>query len=434
MRLCNGMAMACLLAIWLIPTPLRAQATDGFHTRLIFPVVVDSASFTQSFYLSTLDATTFVVPTFYPADGSAPLVCPMLGLTAAYSSTRSSLRLLCPALPAGSQFGMLTVTPWIDNGPIGAASQLVAGFSRVSNAAGAGFAVEAQPWYAFTSAFSSVSGLTRRAASSGQPALQSNCFIGQMPSASGLTPTSTAWVALGDALGNTLGTPISVALVPGKLVRLLDVFAAVGAPVGDHANARMRLGPDPPYSGRAGFVAFCTVQDNTSFNADFRIAKAEYGACLANCDWAGPMDVMALRSSNSKADLSLPGESARPFSLPPGDFQDTHVFYFRHPDTVSCELRSAIDQPATYSNGMEMRLLDETGNVLAGGSGESRFYGLFLGDKEQRGGGANTRYYLQVERNGELASTTLDYGIVCTSGSGHTPGDLVRRLTPIDQF
>jgi hypothetical protein len=52
-------------------------------------------------------------------------------------------------------------------------------------------------------------------------------------------------------------------LVPGKIVRLLDIFAAVGLPTGDYDNAMLKVvenGPDEP-----GVIAFCTVQDNTSF-------------------------------------------------------------------------------------------------------------------------------------------------------------------------
>ena len=81
-----------------------------------------------------------------------------------------------------------------------------------------------------------------------------------------------------------------------------------------------------------------------------------------------------------------------------------------------------------------MRLLDSAGNPIAGGNGETGFHGLQLVDKEQRGGGANTRYYLQVERSGLVASGTLAYRLACASGSGHTPGDLIRYQAPVDQF
>jgi hypothetical protein len=414
----------------------RAQNADGFHSFLVFPVVVDSASFTQAFWFRSISISPVLVPTFYPAGGGAPIACPSFGTSVAGNASAPSLRSLCPDIPAGSVFGLLTVVPE-SAGPAAGNPQLVAGFSRVSNPAGAGFNVEAYPWHAFSTGYASVSGLVRRAASPSGPALQTNCFIGMMPSVAGSTKPSKAWVGLGNAQGAAIGSLVEVDLVPGKLVRLLDVFAAVGAPAGDHANASLRMGPVLPDGyGDTGLLGFCTVQDNTSFNADFRIAKTEFPAsCLYACNWDGPMDETALRSTLDAAELPLPGQAARSFVLPAGEFQNTHAYYFHHPDTIDCTLRAPLfHEPLPGNAGVEMRLLDEVGTTIAGGNGVVWLGGLQLGDKMTRGRGANARYFLQVERSGDNAGAAVAYEIGCDSGSGHTPGDLVRYQVPLDQF
>ena len=49
-----------------------AQSTDGFHSIQIFPVVVDSSTFTQRFYFANAnDQDMTVQVSFYPGDGTA---------------------------------------------------------------------------------------------------------------------------------------------------------------------------------------------------------------------------------------------------------------------------------------------------------------------------------------------------------------------------
>ena len=38
-----------------------------------------------------------------------------------------------------------------------------------------------------------------------------------------------------------LGAPITGSLVPFQSIRFIDIFAAVGAPAGDHVNIALRL-------------------------------------------------------------------------------------------------------------------------------------------------------------------------------------------------
>jgi hypothetical protein len=50
------------------------------------------------------------------------------------------------------------------------------------------------------------------------------------------------------------------------------VFAAAGAAPGDHTNVRAQF--TRTSAETLDLIGFCTVQDNTSFGADFRIAKS----------------------------------------------------------------------------------------------------------------------------------------------------------------
>lgn len=60
------------------------------------------------------------------------------------------------------------------------------------------------------------------------------------------------------------------------MIRLLDVFGSLNAPAGDYDNVRAVFESIVPVGGGTSiqFTAACTVQNNTSFDADFRVAKA----------------------------------------------------------------------------------------------------------------------------------------------------------------
>ncbi|MEO6519427.1 MAG: hypothetical protein ABIO17_10620, partial [Pseudoxanthomonas sp.] len=159
--------------------PALAQSTDGFHAIQVFPVVVDTAAFSQKFTFKNPDAANAVTVStiYFPADGTSQLVntgCSSIVIPAGGQMVFTSLRQICTTLAAGNQFGFLYTAI------TGTNTGLFAGYSRVSNPAAIGFSVEAFPAHTFTSADTIVTGLRRRASSSSSPAFQTNCFVGNL--------------------------------------------------------------------------------------------------------------------------------------------------------------------------------------------------------------------------------------------------------------
>jgi hypothetical protein len=237
-------------------------------------------------------------------------------------------------------------------------------------------------------------------------------------------------ITVRDGAGAQIGSSF-VDLAPGRLTRLLDVFAAANIPAGSYDDATITFHENS--AGEPGLMTFCTVQDNTSFGADFRIAKQERGKLAG--EGIGAEDDHVSRDSTVSAEVANSG-GARAFAIPAGQATNTHVMYFRHPDWVQCEvIDPATGVRAAPGYGIEMRLVAQNGvSVIAGGAGSQGFGKIYLGDKADRNNGANTRYSIQVESNGVNEGSSRPYRLHCQSGSGHTLGDLVRYQQPGNQF
>ena len=428
-----ALAGACSLALGGAPAAL-AQTTDGYHSIQVFPVVVDSGSFTQRVTFRNPDAgaTITIVPTYVPGDGTSQagmLGCPGFTVGPASSRTFQSLREICPSLADGSQFGYLYVRE--DN----AGSQPFAAFSRVSNPAGQGFTVEGFAANTFTSANQSISGLRRIAASGGAPAYQTNCFIGNLHDVTPEVPAETTRInyTIFAADGSTIVSNF-IDLPPGRLVRMLDVFSVAGAPDGNYDGARIKFVEAGQFNEPA-LISFCTVQDNTSYGADFRIGKQERSDATEFGSWAAQDDHIN-RHTTVRRDMRLPGETeGRAFVIPAGGLSsNTHVFYFRHPDEAGCDIADAVTHetvPASY--GLELRLIGPDGStVIAGGDGMVAFHDVYLGDKTERNSGANGRYTLEVEAD-TVSASDRPYALHCHSGSGQSLSDMIRTGGP-DRF
>jgi hypothetical protein len=425
---CVLRSIALLSLAWLaiLASPAApAQTTDGYHAMQVFPVVVDTGSFAQRFTFRNPNPGALTLrPRYFPAQGTTAtaITCPDLVVPATSSTTVASLRLLCPALPAGSQFGFLTVRAASDD------VRVFAGFSRVANPQGQGFSVEAFAPHVFTSATSVVNGIRRKAATGGAPAFQTNCFVGNLEDvAPGATPPVTpVQYRVFSSAGTELGTG-TVNLAPGQMQRLLDVFAV--APAGDYDDARVsfeELGADEP-----GILAFCTVQDNTSFGADFRVAKQEFpgfGEAAQCCGVAGARDAGAARLSIQDHDVE-----DRLFELPvSGNYRNAHLVYMRHPDTLMCELQSNWTTPSQMN--VELRVTALDGTVL--GPEFPTYTGAAFTYKSEHGNGANTPVIVEVEDGDSsiLFPAFRRYTLYCRSGSGHTLGELVEYQQSPDRF
>ena len=401
-----------------------AQTTDGYHTILVFPLVVDTASFTQRFQFRNPNDDPITIETkYFPANGTAqaaPLACDPINVAPGKMAVIRSLRILCPGLnPVGSHFGFLYTreTSATKNLPY-------TGFSRVANPQGLGYTVETFPPHTFTSADSAVIGIRRLAATPSTPTYQSNCFVGNLNDVNAITQTNlrvhysvydsgTAKVAEGD-----------INLLPGKMLRMLDVFAYAGlGTVVDYNDAQIKFEEFSDIaSDEPGMMAFCTVQDNTTVGSDFRIAKQERGAGGLSYpgDRIGAQDNHVARETLVNSD-----GLQRPFTILPGDNSNTHVVYFRHPDYVQCEIMNGTTR-ADPSYGLEMIMRNQDGENVVGGNDVTGFGRLYLGDKTQVNGGSNSRYTIEVQDAERNTGATRPYTLHCQSGSGHTLGDLIR--------
>ena len=432
----SALAAAILIATGLCAPPASAQSTDGYHSIQVFPVAVDTALFAQRFTFRNPDTVKAlsISARFFPGTGVSPATptdCPAFSVAKDSDRIFTSLRDICPGIPAGNVYGYLyTAEATADNLPY-------AGFSRVSNTQGNGFSVEAFSAQTFTSADATVTGLRRLSASGAAPSFQTNCFIGNLNDVTPpATPVSTqVFYTLYTNTGTMLGSTTTVSLTPGTLTRLLDVFSTAGAPPGDYDNVRVKF--EEVGTGEPGLMTFCTVQDNTSFGADFRIGKQEEGFSTPYSS-IGAQDDEVSRNSVASEDVLFSGlVTPRQFDLPGGAFSNTHVIYFRHPDRIQCELvNPATSVRLTADDSMEMRLLDADGNLVAGGDNVIGFGEVYLGDKTDRNNGANGRYTIEVESTGTglNINTQRAYGIHCQSGSGHTVADMVRYHDAVTRF
>lgn len=400
---------------------------------MVFPVVVDTASFAEQlvFTMTSGDGAD-IQTTYYPAVGTSqatPLQCGSVRVDGS-SKAYTSLRQLCPGLAEGSQYGYLYAAT-LGTTPF-------SGFSRVSNAQGIGFSVEAFPVNTFTGGRSIVSGIRRLSATPTSPAYQTNCFIGVInevsPEASPVQTTIS--FTLLNHFGSMIGTG-EVTLVPGQLTRILDVFGAANVPPGNYDGVTAVF--EESGDGEPSVMTFCTVQDNTSFGADFRIGKQDLGASNGSLV-PNPVaqDDGALRRSVVGTNVALstgPGTaSARAFEIAAGGGSNAHVMYFRHPDRVLCSVKDpSTGQIARQEYGLEIRLLASDGVTVLAGGNDVQSFSLYLGDKRDRDTGVNTRYVLEVESSETNTAANRPYQLECSSGSGHGLGELVRTNGP-DQF
>jgi hypothetical protein len=258
-------SFAAVMAVALAFAGIASAQQLGYNFNFTLPIVAETQSYHSTIYvhnpkLATLTVTfTYIGATTSATPGTS--TCGPLDV-APGNTVKTSLTALCPALNVGSNFGVL-MSAFTGGGGTYAL------YSRVQTPEGNGFSIEGMVANTCCGTVSEVIGLVRQAA---PPTFQSNCFISnQEPRAGRIVLT----LASGD--GQVIASQI-IDVKAMEFIRLLDVFATLNAPSGDLDNVRATFESIVPVGGGAPvlFVASCTVQNNTSFDADFRIAKFHF--------------------------------------------------------------------------------------------------------------------------------------------------------------
>lgn len=390
-----------LLMLASAASPALAQTTDGYHSIIRLPLVASTSTFTSTIYIhNPLDfgnGTINVAPFYYGATGTPTggVACTVLAIPQGHTFA-GNLASMCP-LNAGSNFGQVYLQE------VDAENHPFSGYSRVESFSGNGFSVEGFSPGAFHNnlSYSYVTGLKRQAAA---PQYQSNCFVSALFEAVDVT------VALLDAAGTQIGSTQTYTLASAQTIRILDIFTAVGAPATDFSNVTARFYENT--TGEPAYMAFCTVQNNTSFDADFRIAKD-----------ARPDDIRVEKSQFANADAL-----GNNFSITSLSLKNIHVAYMNEPDWVQCQITGA------NTANLEFQLKNPSGVVVAGGNNATSFPEVYLGQNDTflGGGGRGVRrWFIEVSPSGG-GTPPFDYGIACQSGNGMTPFDLI--ATVADDF
>lgn len=272
------------------------QTAFGAATTVVFPAVASTSSFTSTLTLYNPNASDITVGLNYfeannlGAPGAKP--CNDV-LVPANASVEFKLADQC-TLDPGNHFGLLTASDT-------AATNLLFGYSRTENTASAGFSIEGFPSGNFSSDVSFVTGLRQSVAA---PGYQTNCFVASLDGA------VTYDLKLFDGTtGAQIGNTLSGSLNAFEEFRYLDVFGSAGAAPGDYANVRAQFTRTSFDTNK--LVGFCTVQDNVSFGADFRIAKSQTPPpppvqTLATAQWSGAMSTL----NSNQADYVFVGPTA----------------------------------------------------------------------------------------------------------------------------
>jgi hypothetical protein len=253
----------------LLSSAVVGQTTAGSSATIVVPVVAQTVSFGSEVSVYNPNGATITInPVFYEAQNTVspgPKACTTLSVGA--NLTKAFTVATQCALPAGSNFGLLVLNE-------STGTNRFYGYVRTQTPQGIGFSTEGFPIENFNDQLQHAIGLKRVAASAGLPANQTNCFVATLGDAVNYE------LRLFDGGTNSqLGSTLSGTLAAFQQYRYLDVFALAGVAAGDRTNVRAQF--TNLTGNKKKLIGFCTVQENTNFSADFRIAKS-YGGTPQN--------------------------------------------------------------------------------------------------------------------------------------------------------
>ena len=393
MSITRGLLLALIAALSV--GHANAQVS-GAGTQIIIPVVTSSVSFVSQIVVKDQSNTSHSLSfEFYEAktsDTPGKKTCTPVSLAASETKT-VTLGTQCP-LAAGNHHGFVILTD-----ASGTKDKLFYAFSRVENPASNGFTVEGYPigHIGGGDPDSQVAGVKRR--TSTNPVIQTNCFVAARDGDIDYS------ISL-DVAGSQTLPAVAETLHAGEMRRYLDIFAQAGAPLPDYDNVTVTFSKNDPTQWKNTLIAFCTVQDNTSFGADFRIAKtfeaADPSQSRLNCFSA------SFGAGDTCTDTLQPSAPIVPDAATKVRLL-TRVYA---PDTVNCKIVGG------RASDLKIRLVRDfpPGTVAAGGTTGSFTY--TTGPRSGIGNGFHQTYFLEVDFKDGANTAPAAFGIQCKSGNG----------------
>jgi hypothetical protein len=387
----------------------HAQTTAASGTVVVLPLAsaIPNAYATTVFVRNPASSPITLNVRYYQSDNATPpgngsaLPCPQLSVPA-NAALSFDLAVQCNFSPSDN-FGMIILedvtSTYKTNGFFA--------YSRTENPTGNGFSVEGFPVGNFSSAQADALGLKKTSAA---PHYKSNCFVGALNETVGYT------IRLFQGETSVpIGSAVSGSLLPYHTTRILDVFAAAGAPLSNYTNVRATFSN----SSNSAMIGFCTLETTDNGSADFRIAKSDDARDVRQARLACyGQDDCGSASVNNAATVSDTSK------------KNIHYMIIDQPDFVKCDLVG----DATTMAALEITLR-APGNALtapvftlpppynvspytSGGGGQTGFY-VYTGERGTISSGTTTRWYIDVQRRaGSIAVGPFNYGITCLSGNG----------------
>lgn len=382
-------------------TSAHSQTTAGAASVIVIPLVSNTASFAAEVFVRNVNSTALTLNVYFYDGLTTPQAktCAQLVNIPSGHTVSFTLASQCTFNVAFSHAGTVILedaaTPKIN---------LFHAFARVQNPGGIGFSVEGFPIGNFSGTLANVLGIKRQAAA---PGYQTNCFVAALGESVNYT------ITLFDSSSAQIGSVVSGSLAAFQVVRYLDIFTVAGAPAGDITNARAAF--TATTAGSPSLVGYCTVQENSTFGADFRIAKSQ-----------DALDSRAKRLTCYGQDSCGTVNAVNPTQIPDASTKFIHSLFIQQPDYVACSIVSP------NAADLQIQIRGPGGDVFAapvfassppfssGGAGQQSFY-IFTGQKSTINNGSSTRWFIDVgfrTAGGNPAHLPVSYGITCNSGNG----------------